>query len=1049
MAFLAPVAGFLVEAAFAVGMPISIGTALVGSAAIIGFGAKAVYDYVIDGMMDDLNVDTMTNRTVTTKDPITPRRMVYGTIRTGGQIVYQANSGSDNKYLHNFIVFSVGRISRIHEIYFNNKLAMRLDANNNIRYYGRYSLNSDGSPSVDGRDVFITMKAGTDTQSAITGLSAMPPDWTSSHKLSGLAYAYVQLTFNETTHASGFPNITAVVRGKKHYNPKYDDTVDGGSGSQRLNDEETWEYSNNPAVCLLNYMLDDEFGLGESIDSFHMPTLLDSIDTCEATFDDTEVITTNELFKVGERYKIVTTGTDVDWASIGVSGTPEVGQIFTALDDGASLSGDEINMGSARKVYNTYACDGIIDSRNSHKSNIQNILSSMNGQLVYSNGKFRILAYDTKDPTLLTLSEKDILGNFDVITKQSRRNMYNRVRGKYMSSENNYTMTEYPVQKFVDSTTQEATFEIDDGEILYHEQTLPMTTRHANAQRLARLTLLRSRMQNTIKFTGTARCLAYTVGDRIRVSNETLGYSADDPKIYQVSNLSARIDTKNGLVVDIEAKEDAPSIYDWQMSDAENFTTGSVVDLYDGLLPAPTFINALPFQGMYVGWLHPEYRESVEFELTVKAADPNFIDESIYRTKINTFLVPVPNDIRKYKKYIYSVRAIDTATGATSESISVTRVAVAHEDHKLVIQGTDEFPTNAYIEEYMTSTGDTFFPLQEITYLQVDENGFIVNSVPYKYVDADVKVIQNHAPENKAYVSLVDYDILEGLGNFDTQYKRDQVRLGTNQSDYVDFVEVDVNGVTEHRVRFRNAGKGRRLHIATEGHAVRPNVNLTLTYNEYGTEGLVYTLVVFKRQADGTYEKGHIDTRTTNESGNPQVIDLIPVDVTTQYTVSIRGNNDEDLFQQFSNFRLTQASSSLQDTAAVYQTEAPNLFNQNFTYEILDVNIPYDSVTTSSDSAFGGTIHYINYYNSDGELLGGLTILLNVDPRAGESCRASANLVKNFDEDIAETQVPDFYSAEVRFDLTYDERVYVDDEEEIIQGFSSATVNLVCELLEG
>jgi hypothetical protein len=1048
MAFLAPVAGFLVEAAFAVGMPISIGTALVGSAAILGFGAKAVYDYVIDGMMDDLNVDTMSNRTVTTKDPITPRRMVYGTTRTGGQIVYQANSGSDNKYLHNFVVFSVGQISRIHEIYFNNELAMRLDTSNNVRYYGRYSTNSDGSPSAFGRDVFITMKAGTDTQGAITGLANPPPDWTSEHKLSGLAYAYVQLTFNETTHANGFPNITAVVRGKKHYNPKYDNTVDGGSGDQRINDKDTWEYSNNPAVCLLNYMLDDNIGLGESIDSFHMPTLLDSIDTCDTTFDDTEVITTNEIFTVGDRYKIVTTGTGVDWASMGVSGTPQVGQIFTALDDGASVFGNELYVGSARRVYNTYACDGIIDSKNSHKSNIQNILSSMNGQIVYSNGKFRILAYDTKDPESLILTEKDILGNFDVITKQSRRNMYNRVRGKYMSSENNYTMTEYPVQKFVDSTTNEATFEIDDGEILYHEQTLPMTTRHANAQRLARLTLLRSRMQNTIKFTGTARCLSYTVGDRIYVSNETLGYSADDPKIYQVSNLSARIDTKNGLVVDIEAKEDAPSIYDWEMSDAEDFTTGSVVDLYDGLLPAPTFINALPFQGMYVGWLHPEYRESVEFELTVTAADPNFIDTSTYRTKTNTILVPVPNDIRKYKKYIYSVRAVDTATGATSDSISITKVAVAHEDHTLVIQGTDEFPTNAYIEEYMTSTGVTFFPLQEITYLQVDENGFIVNSVPYKYVDAELKVIQSHNAENKAYTSLVDYDILEGLGNFDTQYKRDQIGLA-EQSDYVDFVEVDVNGVTEHRVRFRNAGKGRRLHIDTQGHTVRPNVDYKLTYNEYGTEGLEYTLVVFKRQADGTYENGHVDTRDTNESGNPQVINLEAVDVTTQYTVSIRGNNDEDLTQQFSGFRLTQGSSSLQDTAAVYQTEAPNLVNHNLTFEILDVNIPYDSVVTGSNSAFGGTIHSHTYYNSDGENLGSLTILLNVDPRAGEGCRASAILRKNYDEDIAETQVPDFYSADVRFDLTYDEKVYIDDEEETVQGFSSATVNLVCEIIEG
>lgn len=1011
MAFLAPVAGFLVEAAFAVGMPISIGTALVGSAAILGLGAKAVYDYVIDGMMDDLNVDTMTNRTVTTKDPITPRRLVYGTIRTGGQIVYQANSGNNNKYLHTFVVFSVGRISRIHEIYFNNELAMRLDTSNNVRYYGRYSTNSDGSPSVDGRDVFITMKAGTDTQSAITGLTNMPPDWTSSHKLSGLAYAYVQLTFNETTHVNGFPNITAVVRGKKHYNPKYDDTVDGGSGDQRIDDEDTWEYSNNPTVCLLNYMLDDHIGLGESIDNFHMPTILDSIDTCEATFDDTEVITTNELFTVGERYKIVTTGTSIDWASIGVSGTPQEGQIFTALDDGASLFGNELYMGSARKVYNTYACDGIIDSRNSHKSNIQNILSSMNGQLVYSNGKFRILAYDTKDPTLLTLTEKDILGNFDVITKQSRRNMYNRVRGKYMSSENNYSMTEYPVQKFVDSTTNEATFEIDDGEVIYYEQTLPMTTRHANAQRLARLTLLRSRMQNTIKFTGTARCLLYTVGDRINVSNETLGYSADDPKIYQVSNLSARIDTKNGLVVDIEAKEDAPSIYDWQMSDAEDFTTGSVLDLWDGKLDPPTFINAINAYngvGMYVGWLHPEYRDSVEFELTVSPVDPNFDDTRTYRTSGNTITVPMDEGVAQYKRYNYSVRAVDVATGAVSDSISITtrKMLIETAGSEIIITGTSANPTDDFLREELVELGYANVKVvSNITYLQVDDNGTIINSLPLVYRDLTMFEVNNTVDRRHRRISHLNpspHDALNGLGAMDTAEKRAQYIFKGDEN------KIFFN--SENKLELLNAGLDDQVYFKTSldtpltvGRAyaldfdVEQEESQSIRINPYHSQnGLI-------RSAGGT-------TMNTINS----YIEIGERAEELQFYFRIRGYDDATNCV-LSNFKVQEITSSMTDRRNVAHASVDADVTTSHT--ITSVDIPnrdpqYDDVITMTH--YGEPRYFYRYYDSQNNYIAILTITDRVEVY-GKSYDyyTDVSLTRHYYDDGTFNHTPGVFSANV------------------------------------
>lgn len=52
----------------------------------------------------------------------------------------------------------------------------------------------------------------------------------------------------------GRPRFGFVVKGKKCYDPRLDDTVPGGAGTHRWDDPDTWAFTSNPAVCRYNWV---------------------------------------------------------------------------------------------------------------------------------------------------------------------------------------------------------------------------------------------------------------------------------------------------------------------------------------------------------------------------------------------------------------------------------------------------------------------------------------------------------------------------------------------------------------------------------------------------------------------------------------------------------------------------------------------------------------------------------------------------------------------------------------------------------------------------
>lgn len=114
--------------------------------------------------------------------------------------------------------------------------------------------------------------------------------WGSSYKLSGKAAILWNLKFDRDgkVFAGGVPQFGAVWRGVRVYDPTLDSTYPGGSGAQRIDDETTWAYSENPALHALAYAYGRYkgtrkiFGIGLAADSIDIPSFVAWANVCEA-----------------------------------------------------------------------------------------------------------------------------------------------------------------------------------------------------------------------------------------------------------------------------------------------------------------------------------------------------------------------------------------------------------------------------------------------------------------------------------------------------------------------------------------------------------------------------------------------------------------------------------------------------------------------------------------------------------------------------------------------------------------------------------------------
>jgi hypothetical protein len=166
-------------------------------------------------------------------DPQAVARLIYGRKRVGGPITYVEGVGENNRNLHLIVVLAAHEVDAIETIYLNDE-AVTLDGAGVVT-----------SGPFAGK-ITIGRFLGSATQTTPATLLSASKSVNSAFRGLGLAYLHVVLTYDADVFSGGVPVITAVVRGKKVYDPRNGLT----------------QYSANAALCLRDYIVSPD-GLGD------------------------------------------------------------------------------------------------------------------------------------------------------------------------------------------------------------------------------------------------------------------------------------------------------------------------------------------------------------------------------------------------------------------------------------------------------------------------------------------------------------------------------------------------------------------------------------------------------------------------------------------------------------------------------------------------------------------------------------------------------------------------------------------------------------------
>ena len=488
-----------------IGQGLGFSTAGINMAGLVGTFITAAGTQLVLGAINkklapdidlpELGTNLQQGTTVTSKSPIAPHRIIYGKTRVGGTIVYAESTGSTNDFLHMVIAITGHEINNVTKIFFNEEEVPTTQDGSDSNGIARLFPSSGNE--YEGKARFKVHK-GTDAQSADADLVSDISQWTTNHRLRGISYVYVRLSFDSDVYPNGVPNISFEVEGKKVFDPRSSATA----------------FSTNPALCIRDYLLNEDYGLNADATEINDTNISSVANTCDETVSITNPSGTEKRFTMNGTFK---------------------------LDK-------------------------------SPKSILENMLSSVAGHLIYSNGQFKIRPAIYETPSV-TLDENDLRGGISLNTRISKKELFNAVKGLYTEPANNYQPQDYPI-------LTNSTFETEDNsERIFGEFNFPMTTSSHTVQRLAKIQLLKARQQISFATSFNLDAFELDIGDTVQITNSRLGFSS---KTFEVTAWQFAMNQGSDAPipqVSCEFRETASVVYDFSTSDYSTVSSGKATNL--------------------------------------------------------------------------------------------------------------------------------------------------------------------------------------------------------------------------------------------------------------------------------------------------------------------------------------------------------------------------------------------------------------------------------------------------------------------------------------
>ena len=550
-----------------------------------------------------------------------PIPVVYGKRKIGGNMVFCETSGTDNEYLYMIFTLAEGQCESCEKIYIDDKevtwSGALTDGTERTVGSGDSNFYKDSASLIS-----VTWYDGDDDQTYNTTVGALS-SWTSNHRLRGISYLALKFKWNQDAF-SGLPNVHALLKGRKVYDPNLDGTKTGGSGSHREDTASTWAWSDNPVLCTLDYMRNSRFGMG----------------IANSYFDDNYA----------------------DWQ--------------TAAD----VCDVDVTPYTSASAIDLMDMNGVVDTKQKCIDILKMMINGFRGYLNYANGQYKVISESTGSASI-TLTEDNIIGGLKV-SSMDRNSRYNRVIVTYINPDKNYQTDQAQFPPLDDSgltsADRHATMKTADGGFLQEGRfDYPTITNSYQAQELAEVILRRSRNNLNVALRCDATGLDLMVGELVNVTHGTPSFSA---KTFRVQGMQVNAD----LTVELQLTEYQASYYTFAtQAQAATIPDTTLPNPFSVVAPASVTLTDELIEysdGIVITRLNVAIGASTDKFVQYYQVETKKTSESDYKiiakgTELNYHQLNVVDDI----EYSVRVKAINSM-GISSGYTTATRTIIGATD---------------------------------------------------------------------------------------------------------------------------------------------------------------------------------------------------------------------------------------------------------------------------------------------------------------------------------------------------------------------------------
>ena len=550
-----------------------------------------------------------------------PIPVVYGKRKIGGNMVFCETSGTDNEYLYMIFTLAEGQCESCEKIYIDDKevtwSGTLTDGTERTVGSGDSNFYKDSASLIS-----VTWYDGDDDQTYNTTVGALS-SWTSNHRLRGISYLALKFKWNQDAF-SGLPNVHALLKGRKVYDPNLDGTKTGGSGSHREDTASTWAWSDNPVLCTLDYMRNSRFGMG----------------IANSYFDDNYA----------------------DWQ--------------TAAD----VCDVDVTPYTSASAIDLMDMNGVVDTKQKCIDILKMMINGFRGYLNYANGQYKVISESTGSASI-SLTEDNIIGGLKV-SSMDRNSRYNRVIVTYINPDKNYQTDQAQFPPLDDSgltsADRHATMKTADGGFLQEGRfDYPTITNSYQAQELAEVILRRSRNNLNVALRCDATGLDLMVGELVNVTHGTPSFSA---KTFRVQGMQVNAD----LTVELQLTEYQASYYTFAtQAQAATIPDTTLPNPFSVVAPASVTLTDELIEysdGIVITRLNVAIGASTDKFVQYYQVETKKTSESDYKiiakgTELNYHQLNVVDDI----EYSVRVKAINSM-GISSGYTTATRTIIGATD---------------------------------------------------------------------------------------------------------------------------------------------------------------------------------------------------------------------------------------------------------------------------------------------------------------------------------------------------------------------------------